>query len=209
MLKSCHKPREECRKGMKQRIKDQIRTKLTTEIVNLADIDKREEVGCEECCQERLWQRLRRERRKERNDFMLKEGDGCDPAVSHVPCGVLGGPAASRAYFFLLVLSSLAGLLHSCPLLSFNIWSLFSISNTRAPAMTPLLKMPRIRISSEGKKELTFNERVRLQVFSCISNSPFPVVSHYVSLRLSSLHLLQISSNLKQLNHVWLNALTF
>lgn len=54
MLESGHKQREECRKGMKQRIKDQIRTKLATEIVNLADIDKREEVGCEECCQERL-----------------------------------------------------------------------------------------------------------------------------------------------------------
>lgn len=38
---------------------------------------------------------------------MLKEGDGCDPAVSHVPCGVLGGAVASHAYFFLLVLSSL------------------------------------------------------------------------------------------------------
>lgn len=34
---------------------------------------------------------LQRKRRKERNDFMLKEGDGYDPAVSHVPCGALGG----------------------------------------------------------------------------------------------------------------------
>lgn len=68
---------------------------------------------------------------------MLKEGDGCDPAVSHVPRGVLGGAAAaSRAYFS--PPPSPSGLLHSCPLLSFNIWSLFSISNTRAPAMTPL-----------------------------------------------------------------------
>lgn len=34
-LKSGHKQREGCRKGMKHRIKDQIRT---TEIVNLADM---------------------------------------------------------------------------------------------------------------------------------------------------------------------------
>ncbi|CAB1457414.1 unnamed protein product [Pleuronectes platessa] len=33
-------------------------------------------------------------------------------------------------------------LLHSRPLLSFHIWSLFSIMTTGAPAMTPLAKMP-------------------------------------------------------------------
>lgn len=27
------------------------------------------------------------------NDFMLKEVDGCDPAASHVPCGVSEGLA--------------------------------------------------------------------------------------------------------------------
>lgn len=71
--------------------------------------------------------------------FMLTEGDGCDSADSHVPRGVRlvltfppGLPSLCQAFALL------------CPLLSFNIWSLFSISNTRAPAMTPLLKMPRI-----------------------------------------------------------------
>ena len=44
-------------------------------------------------------------RRKERNDFMLKEGDGCDPAVSHVPCGVLGAQQRLSLTFPLLVLS--------------------------------------------------------------------------------------------------------
>lgn len=28
---------------------------------------------------------------REGNDFMLKEGDGCDPLVSHPPCRVLRG----------------------------------------------------------------------------------------------------------------------
>lgn len=72
--------------------------------------------------------------------FMLTEGDGCDSADSHVPRGVRlvltfpswSSPLSVRPFALL------------CPLLSFNIWSLFSISNTRAPAMTPLLKMPRI-----------------------------------------------------------------
>lgn len=71
--------------------------------------------------------------------FMLTEGDGCDSADSHVPRGVRlvltfppGLPSLCQAFALL------------CPLLCFNIWSLFSISNTRAPAMTPLLKMPRI-----------------------------------------------------------------
>lgn len=144
---------------MTHRKKDQIRTELATEIVNLADTVLIRERRLEECCQERLWQHivvLRRKRRKERNDFMLKEGDGCDPAVSHVPCGVLGGQQRlSLAYSSLFpppLPLSLSGLLHSCPLLSFNIWSLFSIISARAPAMTPLLKMPRIRTFSEGKR---------------------------------------------------------
>lgn len=38
MLKSGHKQRDGCRKGMKHRIKDQIRTDLATETVNLADM---------------------------------------------------------------------------------------------------------------------------------------------------------------------------
>lgn len=37
MLESGHKQREGCRKGMKHRIKDQIRPELATETVNLAD----------------------------------------------------------------------------------------------------------------------------------------------------------------------------
>lgn len=40
---------------------------------------------------------LQRNRRKKRNDFMLKEGDGCDPVVSHVPPVGPRGPAASLA----------------------------------------------------------------------------------------------------------------
>lgn len=70
---------------------------------------------------------------------MLKEGDGCDSPDSHVPRGVrlvLTFPPRLRL--------SLSGLAHFCLLLYLNIWSLFSIRNTRAPAMTPLLKMPRI-----------------------------------------------------------------
>lgn len=114
---------------------------------------------------------------------MLKEGDGCDPVVSHVPCGVLwgvGGWGGGQGCLVLTFSSTSSppqsGLLHSCPLLSFDIWSLFSISNTRAPAMTPLLKMPRIRIFSE----LTFRARVRLKVFACTSNSPFFLWFHTV-----------------------------
>lgn len=43
-------------KGMKHRIKGQIRTKLAAEIVNLADmvLIRGRRIGCEECCQERL-----------------------------------------------------------------------------------------------------------------------------------------------------------
>lgn len=74
---------------------------LATETVNLGDmvLIKERRGGWGKCCQERLWHILQRERRTEKNDFMLKEGDGCDPVVSHVPCGVQGGAAAFHAYF--------------------------------------------------------------------------------------------------------------
>lgn len=78
--------------------------------------------------------------------FMLKEGDGCSPAVSHIPAGSFfqRGPPGSVLLSSLLPPRPPSGLLHSCPLRSFNIWSLFSVSNTRATGVTPLLKMPRI-----------------------------------------------------------------
>lgn len=41
--------------------------------------------GWEEHCQERLRHISWRERGKGKSDFMLKEGDGCDPADSHLP----------------------------------------------------------------------------------------------------------------------------
>lgn len=79
--------------------------------------------------------------------------------------------------FPLRLLPSLSG--HCCLLLSFNIWSLFSISNTRAPAMTPLLKMPsieivffflsritRINVYCEGTFECGFSS-LRKLLFSC------------------------------------------
>lgn len=76
---------------------------------------------------------------------MLKEGDGCDPVVSHVPCGVLEGWQRLSLSLFPPRSLFLSSPLHSCPLLSFNIWSLFSIINARALTMTLLLKMPRMR----------------------------------------------------------------
>lgn len=104
--------------------------------------------------------------------FMLTEGDGCDSADGHVPRGVRlvltfppGLPSLCQAFALL------------CPLLSFNIWSLFSISNTRAPAMTPLLKMPRIGKVFwvflfffplfQGLREPAFTARACLRVCVC------------------------------------------
>lgn len=101
--------------------------------------------------------------------LMLTEGDGCDSADSHVPRGVRlvltfppGLPSLCQAFALL------------CPLLSFNIWSLFSISNTRAPAMTSLLKMPTIGKVSwvflfffflfQGLREPAFTARACLRV---------------------------------------------
>lgn len=68
------------------------------------------------------------------------------------------GPLAASSTRLLSSPSPPSGLLHSCPLHSSNIWSLFSVSNTRATAVTPLLKMPRIGTfcregEREGKKE--------------------------------------------------------
>lgn len=105
--------------------------------------------------------------------FLLTEGDGCDSADSHVPRGVRlvltfppGLPLSSLCQAFALL----------CPLLSFNIWSLFSISNTRAPAMTPLLKMPRIGkvfwvflfFLFQGLREPAFAARACLRVCVCV-----------------------------------------
>lgn len=66
---------------------------------------------------------------------MLKDGDGCDPLVM-LPVGswgALGGRGVSCLRSGLL-----SDLLHFT-LFSFNIWSLFKITNTGAPAMTHLL----------------------------------------------------------------------
>lgn len=38
---------------------------------------------------------------------MLKEGDGCDPVVSHVPCGVLRGQQRLLLAFSLSLSSAL------------------------------------------------------------------------------------------------------
>lgn len=89
--------------------------------------------------------------------------------------------------FPLRLLPSLSG--HCCLLLYFNIWSLFSISNTRAPAMTPLLKMPSIGIVFffffPGLRELTFTVRARLHVgYHLWKNCSFPVVVHHPGLHL-------------------------
>lgn len=64
------------------------------------------------------------------------------------PVGSWGAGSVSCSPSFSLFLSEL---LHSCPLLSFNIWSLFSVMSTRGPAMTPLLKMHRIGTFRGGK----------------------------------------------------------
>lgn len=67
-----------------------------TELAHLGDmvLIRRGRGGWEEHCQERLRHISWRERGKEKSDFMLKEGDGCDPVDSHVPPWGLSG-----AYF--------------------------------------------------------------------------------------------------------------
>lgn len=72
----------------------------------------------------------------EGNDSVLRKEDGCDSAVSHIPVRSSGASSISSLHSCLL-----PGLCHCHPLLSFNIWSLFSIPKTGAPTMTTLLKV--------------------------------------------------------------------